>query len=426
MTDRSKRSGTIYGPFPFMDSLNTRIADQRRPSLAVLIAISAVGPLALNIFMPSMPGMVTVFETSPAMVQLTLSLYLIAISVAQLIIGPLSDHFGRRPILLAGMALFLVGTLACRLAPSIDALIVGRIIQGAGGCAGLVLARSVVRDLYSRNKSASMIGYVTMGMAVAPMIGPAIGGYLDGIRGWESSFDLMLAIGVVVFIASYFDLNETNRHRTPDFGFRPALRSYATLSGYGAFWIFALTSSFASGVFFSFLGGAPFIVTDLMHLTPTQYGLYFALVAGGYLTGNFLSGRYAERTGIVAMIMIGNTLSVVAVAAIAIGFAFEFYHPLALFGPMFFTSMANGLTLPNAIAGAVSVRPELAGAAAGLSGSLQVGAGAVASAIVGALIAGEAFGATGWPLVLVMAITSILAFLTGLLCLSMKSLRSAA
>lgn len=399
----------------------TESASQRRPSLAILIAMAAISPLAMNIFMPSMPGMVKVFDTSPAMVQLTLSLFLVAISLSQLLIGPLSDFFGRRPVLLASMAFFVLASFACRFAPNIEALIAARILQGASGCAGLVLARTVVRDLYSREKSASMIGYVTMGMAVAPMVGPAIGGYLDGINGWQSSYDLMIVLGILVLVGAYWDLNETNHNCSPDFGLRQTLQRYAILSRYSSFWAFTLTSSFASCVFFSFLGGAPFIVTNIMHLAPSEYGLYFTLVAGGYITGNFLSGRYSERFGVFRMIMTGNLLSMVAVGAMGIGFALEIYHPLALFGPMFFSSLSNGLTLPNAVAGAVSVRPDLAGAASGLSGSLQTGIGAGASITVGALIASNIFGETGWPLVLVMAVSSGLAFLTGLMCLTIRN-----
>jgi len=394
---------------------------QRRPSLAILIAMAAISPLAMNISMPSMPGMVSVFDTSAAMVQLTLSLFLVAISLSQLLIGPLSDFFGRRPVLLASMALFVLASVACRFAPDIEALIAARILQGASGCAGLVLARTIVRDLYSRDKSASMIGYVTMGMAVAPMVGPAIGGYLDGIGGWQSSYDLMILLGVLVVIGAYWDLNETNHNRSPDFGLRQTVKSYAVLTHYSAFWAFTLTSSFAACVFFSFLGGAPFIVTTLMNLTPSEYGLYFTLVAGGYITGNFLSGRFSERFGVFRMIMTGNVFSLLAVSAMGINFALENYHPLALFGPMFFSSLSNGMTLPNAVAGAVSVRPDLAGAASGLSGSLQMGMGAAASMTVGALIASTQFGGTGWPLVTVMAVSSVLAFLSGLFCLALRN-----
>lgn len=392
----------------------------RRPSLGILIAMAAISPLAMNISMPSMPGMVSVFDTSPAMVQLTLSFFLVAISLSQLLIGPLSDYFGRRPVLLASMVLFVLASAACRFAPTIEALIAARVLQGAGGCAGLVLARTVVRDLYGRDKSASMIGYVTMGMAVAPMVGPAIGGYLDGINGWQSSYDLMILLGIAVVIGAYWDLNETNRNRSPDFGLRQTLKSYATLSRYFSFWAFTLTSSFAACVFFSFLGGAPFIVTTVMGLAPSEYGLYFTLVAGGYITGNFLSGRYSERYGVFRMIMTGNIFSMIAVSAMGINFALDNYHPLALFGPMFFSSLSNGLTLPNAVAGAVSVRPDLAGAASGLSGSLQTGIGAAASMTVGALIASNLFGETGWPLVTVMAVSSVLAFMSGLMCLAVR------
>lgn len=388
--------------------------------MAVLVAMSAVSPLALNIYVPSMPGMVGAFETSATMVQLTLSLYLASIAVTQLIIGPLSDVYGRRPVVLYGLVLFIIGTLICRFAPTIDTLIMGRVIQGAGGCTGLVLARSVVRDLYGREKSASMIGYVTMGMAVAPMIAPAIGGILDGLYGWQSGFDLMILIGVLVLAATVADLNETNQNRKPNLGLRQTVASYRTLGRYPAFWAFAATSSFSTAVFFSFLGGAPFVVTDVLDMTPTEYGFFFIMVAGGYIVGNFLSGRFAERNGIVTMMLAGNSLSIVAVSAIGIGFALEVHHPLTLFGPMFVSGIANGLTLPSAIAGAVSVRTDLAGSAAGLSGSLQVGAGAIASAIVGALIGAGTFGPTVWPLVVCMGCASALAFVSGLLCLPFR------
>ena len=392
----------------------------RRPSLAILVAMAAIGPLALNIFMPSMPGMVRVFETTPAMVQLTLSLFLVAIAVAQLIIGPLSDHYGRRPVLLAGMILFVIASLACRLSPTIEALIAARILQGASGCFGLVLSRSIVRDLYQREKSASMIGYVTMGMAVAPMIGPAIGGYLDIVAGWQTPFDLMIVLGLIVLIACYFTLGETNTNPTPSFGLTESLKSYRKLLSSPNFLGFSATSALATCVFFAFLGGAPFIVTEIMGLTPVDYGLYFALVAGGYLVGNFLSGRFAERLGVIAMITTGNVLSLAAIGVMGLGFALGILHPLMLFGPVFFTSMANGMILPNAIAGAVSIRPDLAGAASGLSGSLQMGAGAAASAVVGALLTTSKFAGTQWPLILVMGVASIAAFTAGLVCIVLE------
>src|SRR5690606_20851902 len=168
---------------------------QRRPSLAILIAVTALGPMALNIFIPAMPGMTAVFGVDYGTIQLTLTLYLVGLAVAQLFMGPLSDRFGRRPVLLGGIGLFLAGSLAAALAPSIEALIVARIVQAVGGCAGIVLGRAIVRDTHSREASASMIGYITMVMVVAPMLAPLIGGYLDSWFGWRATFITVLAVG---------------------------------------------------------------------------------------------------------------------------------------------------------------------------------------------------------------------------------------
>src|SRR5690554_5364405 len=173
-----------------MNEMSAPRAAERRPSLVILVTISTVSPLALNIYLPSMPSLVGLFDTTMARVQLTLSLYLAAFALAQIVIGPLSDRYGRRPVLLWGMVVFMLGSLACALAPDIDFLIAGRILQAAGGSTGIVLGRAIVRDLYDRRQAASMIGYVTMGLAIAPMVGPAIGGVLDHVFGWTASFYL--------------------------------------------------------------------------------------------------------------------------------------------------------------------------------------------------------------------------------------------
>jgi len=387
-----------------------------RPSIALLVAMPALSPFALNLFVPSMPGLVEFFNTSPAMVQLTLSLYLAATSLAQLLIGPISDSWGRRPVFLAGMVLFIIGSLIGRMAPDIDVLILARVVQGIGAAAGFVLVRSIIGDLYGREKSASMLGYITMGMVLFPMIGPAIGGYLDGAAGWHSTFDFVTGLGIVLFATAFFGLGETIRERQPDFGLRRTLSNFRTLAFDAPFRSYTLTSSFSACVFYSFVGGGPFVASQVLHLSASAYGLYYTMIALGYVVGNFISGRIAERVGLFAMIQSGNCLSVLVVIAIGLGFASGSNNPLILFVPMFFSSVANGLTLPSAIAGAVSVRPDLSGAAAGLSGSLQLGAGAIASAIVGALMTRPDLGATAWPLVAIMGISAVLAMVTGWSC----------
>lgn len=376
----------------------------RRPTIALLVAVSAVSPLALNIYLPSMPVLVDVFDTTAAMVQLSLSLFLASIALAQIGIGPLSDRYGRRPVLLWGLVVFILGSVVCALADSIEVLLVGRVLQAAGGCAGIVLGRAIVRDLFDRSRAASMIGYVTMGLAVAPMIGPAIGGTLDQTFGWRTSSYLMVVLGVLVLVWAAAELHETNHTRTRGGGLRGLIASYATLSRSSLFWAYTITSAATSCVFFSFLGGAPFIAANMLDMTPATYGLYFMMVAAGYILGNGISGRFSGRVGIGRMIIGGTAVLVVAVSAIALPFALGLVHPLSLFAPMFVVGIGNGMTLPNAIAGAVSVRPDLAGAASGLSGSLQMGAGGLASALVGWLVSGVLWPGTIWPLVLVMAV----------------------
>ncbi|WP_417768714.1 multidrug effflux MFS transporter [Stappia sp.] len=401
-------------------SVSSALAE-RRPSIALLVAVSAVNPLALNIYLPSMPTLVGIFGTTAGMAQLTLSLYLAAVAVAQIGIGPLSDRHGRRPVLLWGLAIFVVGSVVCALSNTIEVMLVGRVLQAVGGCSGIVLGRAIVRDLYDRSQAASMIGYVTMGLAVAPMIGPVLGGTLDENFGWRTSSYLMVVLGILVFIWSWFELHETNHNRVSGGGLAGLARSYAALVRSPVFVSYAMTSAFTSAVFFSFLGGAPFIAAELLHMTPSTYGLYFMLVAAGYMAGNWVSGRFSGRIGIGRMITSGNSVLALAVATIAFFFWSGLLHPLALFGPMFFVGVGNGMSLPNAIAGAVSVRPDLAGAASGLTGSMQIGAGAVTSALSGWLLSGVLWPGTIWPLVLVMAVACVIAVLAGIAALLLET-----
>jgi len=351
----------------------------RVPSLAILIAISWVNPLALNIYVPSMPRIIEALHTDAATVQLTLSLFLASVAVAQLILGPVSDIFGRRPVVLIGMVVFVFASGLCSMAQSVEMLIVGRILQAAGGCSGIVLARSIVRDLFSHQRAASMIGYVTAGMAIAPLLGPAIGGVLDQFYGWRASFVLVTLLGAGVLVSAWLDLHETNRNRGRADGFGRMFSGFSILARYPLFWSYTFTMSFASGVFFGFLGAAPFVSSQVMGLSPAGYGLYFAMIAGGYMIGNVISGRFAEKVGTSVLIMAGGILCLAATLAMMAAFVSGLLHPLAMFGPMFFVGIANGLITPAAMAGVVSLRPEHAGAASGIAGSLQLGGGAIAT-----------------------------------------------
>lgn len=269
-----------------------------------------------------------------------------------------------------------------------------------------MLSRAIVRDMVPPEQAASMIGYVTMGMSLMPMIGPALGGVLNDAFGWQSSFIMLGISGVIVLWLIYADLGETNQHKSASFGAQ--FRAYPDLIRARRFWGYTLTAGFASGAFFSFLGGAPFISKQILGLTATEMGGYFSIVALGYMAGNFLSGRYSQRAGINRMMVAGGAVCTLGALMSLALFEFGILHPLSLFGPMFFVGIGNGMTLPNANAGIVSVRPHLAGSASGLSGAITIGSGAGLAALAGVLLTPETGAA---PLFMVMVAVSLLAIL---------------
>jgi multidrug resistance protein len=238
-----------------------------RPPYVVLVAISAVGPLALNIFVPSMPGLQSEFGVSYGRVQLTLTLYIIGMALCQLVYGPLSDRFGRRPVLLAGMALFVVASILAALATSITVLIAARLLQAIGGASGLVLSRAIVRDLYDRDRSASVLGYITMAFVVAPMLAPTVGGLLDQIAGWRSIFVLLALLGAAALAATWRKLPETNRNLAPSIRIAGLAAGYLTLLRSPSFLAYAFTLGFSSAVFFAFIAGAPYVMVVVLERT---------------------------------------------------------------------------------------------------------------------------------------------------------------
>ncbi len=361
---------------------NAEVLTAPRPSFAILVAISAIGPLAMNILVPSMPGLEKSFAVPYGTVQLTLTLYLIGMAVCQLIYGPASDHFGRRPMLLAGLALFFLASVAAALATNIYFLIAARLVQAIGGSAGIVLARAMVRDVYSREKSASMISYVTMAFVVAPMVAPVLGGLLEQYASWRAGFWLLAALDAAVLAAAFATLPEThvNRRTTVNLGF---ITNAGTLMTHSLFRTYALTIAFTSAIYYAFLGGAPHLMIDIMGRTPFEYGLWFISISATYMVANFLSGRYTQRAGLDRMIVTGNVIALVGCLACLAAALTDHLTPVTLFLPVAFAGFGNGLTLPNGTAAAISVEPRMTGAAAGMAGFTQMVVGSSASQIVG-------------------------------------------
>lgn len=376
---------------------------QTPPHLFTLVLAAATSALAMNIFLPSLPGMARYFNSEYGVAQLAVSLYLAATAVLQLVIGPLSDLYGRRRVMLTCFLIFIVSTALAIVAPTIETLLALRVMQ-AFSVAGIVLSRAVVRDTVGTAEAASRIGYVTMGMAVAPMIGPVIGGVLDELYGWQAAFVVTLIFAILSFAAVYLDLGETNHRRAASLTAQFA--TYPELARSRRFWGYVLTAAFTSGAFFAFLGGGPYVATEILGMSPSGYGLYFAFISFGYMFGNFLTGRYSTRVGLNWMMLVGNVICCMGAVLSLVMFGSGLNHPVSLFGPVMLMGIGNGLTLPNAMAGMVSMRPHLAGSASGLGGALQLGGGAAMSVLSGALLSPES---GPYPLLWVMLVSSIAA-----------------
>lgn len=372
--------------------------------LFVLVALTALGPMSMQIFLPALPAIRNEFAITGAAAQATLSVSMLAIALSTLIYGPLSDRFGRRPIVIFGLVVYLVGSAICAAAPDIWTLVMGRALQGAGGASGMVLARAIVRDVYSRERSAAVIAYLTTAMAVAPMAAPAIGGVLTDFVGWRANFGFIGLIGLAIGVLVVVRLSETHTERETDFGFGEMMRGFARLLARPIFCGYALNAAFSLSVFFAFISGAPYVMVDVLHRPASEYGFYFILTATGFMSGSFVAAKVSERVGIDRMILLGSTISFAAVAITAGLLAAGLWHPMTLFGMAAVGAFAVGLSMPNAQAGAISVNPKAAGTASGLSGFIQMAVGAGVAQLVGTIHNG-----TPYPMIGVMLVCAALA-----------------
>ncbi len=364
--------------------------------------MAGLSALAMNIFLPSLPAMTAYFDTEYRMMQLSVAVYLAVNAVMQIVIGPMSDKFGRRPVVLSGIVLFCLATLGCVFVTDVYAFLFFRMCQ-AVIVTSMVLSRAIVRDIVPQNEAASMIGYVTMGMAVVPMIGPAIGGILEELMNWQANFWLLFLLGVGLYWICWRDLGETAQRSGLTLG--QQFREYPELFLSPRFWGYALAACFSAGAFFSYLGGAPFVGSEVFGLDASELGLYFGAPAVGYFLGNWLSGRYSVRIGVNPMVLAGSIIITLGMVLSILLFWAGHGTALTFFGFMSFVGLGNGLAMPNATAGMLSVRPHLAGTASGLGGAIMIGGGAALSALAGALLAP---GTGAWPLLWLMLFTSVL------------------
>ncbi len=361
-----------------------------------------IGPFTMQILVPSLPAMGRDLGVNTATLQLTVTLYLLGVAVGQLFYGPLSDRFGRRPLLMGGLAVYAVASLAAALAGGIGALVVARVAQALGACAGVVLARAVIRDVWARDEAASVLGYVTMGMTIAPMLAPLLGSLLEESVGWRGSMWACLAVGLPLAVVAWARLPETLPAPQPLPGLFAIGRAFAALWAVPAFRAYCGVTACATGVFFAFLGGAPYVVVQGMGYSPITFALAFASISVLFAIGNFVAGRLSRRLGVLRMLALGTALTTGGAVLAIVALLTLPPHLLVFFVPMGVVAIGNGMTNPNAIAGALSVRPQLAGTASSLIGALQMGFGACLTFIVGWVEFGAGIGTA-----MTMALTGV-------------------
>lgn len=373
--------------------------------MAILVVTTALGPFAMQIFLPALPIIQDDFAVSAATTQLVFSLSAFAIAIATLFYGPLSDQVGRRPAMLFGLVVFIIGSWLCAVADSITWLIAGRIVQAAGGCAGMVLSRAIIRDVYDREKSAQAIAYVTMAMVAAPMVAPVLGGLMTDIASWRFVFWTGIGVGIAVLAAAWWMLPETHAPSQATSSTGGVKAAFLTLLRSRGFLAYALQAAFSMSVFFAFLGGAPYVMLKVFGLSASQYGLCFMIVSGAFMIGNYSAARLTKRIGIANMILLGSTGTLLGAVAALLAVAFGEFGAWGVFLPMGVTALFQGLAVPNAQAAVVSVHPEIAGSASGLGGFVQMGIAATTAQIVGSFQTGSAM-----PMVVGMALMALLSY----------------
>ncbi|MGM0782598.1 MAG: multidrug effflux MFS transporter [Pseudomonadota bacterium] len=353
-------------------------------TVAVLAALTALGPLATDMYLPAMPAMAEALDTGPDQVQLTLSLYMAGFALAQLFCGPVSDRFGRRPVMIAGFSLFLLASLLCAFAPSIEWLLAGRFLQALGGAAGPVLGRAAVRDIYGPVEAGRVLSYMASTMAMAPALAPIVGAGLLLFFGWESVFLLLsLYAAIMLLILALLMPEPLPQDRRQSVAPRAILANYRLLLTQRSFIGYTLINAAGFAGLFAFLSGSSFVLIEFMGLTPFEYGIGFALIVLGFFSGTLFSGRYSHHLGRDRLLLLatlvcalaGSTMAVLAIAGI--------HEPWAVIGPHILFLVGFGIVMPQSMAGALAPNPHCAGSASSLFGFLQMTIAALGGALVG-------------------------------------------
>ena len=355
---------------------NNDIASSRL-MLLMLVAMTGVAPISLYMLVPALPMLATLFQRDISIAQMTVSLYMVGIACSQIIMGPLSDKFGRRPVLLWGLALMVAASIGCMFAQNLPQLIAARFLQALGGATGMVVSRAIIRDLYSRERIGAMISLVIAVMMIAQMLSPLTGGLLETAFGWRAIFYVVTAASLVIAVIIALALPETRRDRVEGRGFRGDVGSLVTSR---AFIGYVLCQVLASQIIFAFAGGGPYIVVTQMGRTSAEYGAWFATTGFAYLIGNLFCVRFAPRHQLEKLIWLGLALQFTG-SLLNLTWSISGINqaPAWLFGTQMIVMFANAFVMSNSAAGAISVRPDAAGTASGAMGFLQMGIGSLVS-----------------------------------------------
>jgi DHA1 family bicyclomycin/chloramphenicol resistance-like MFS transporter len=371
--------------------------------LLMLVVMTGVAPISLYMLVPALPVLATTFGRDISVAQMTVSLYMVGIALSQLVMGPLSDRFGRRPVLLAGLGLMVVAGVGSIFAETLPQLIAARFFQALGGASGMVISRAIIRDLYPRERVGAMISLVVAALMIAQMVSPLTGGLLETAFGWRAILYLITAASLIVATFIALVLPETRRDRATSGGFRVDV---GKLIRNRAFVGYLLCQVLASQILFAFAGGGPYIVVTQMGRSSAEYGAWFAMTGFGYFVGNLLCVRFAPRHSLESLIWFGLALQVGGTLLNLIwSIAGLNQAPLWLFGTQMIVMIASAFVMANSAAGAISIRPEAAGTASGAMGFLQQGIGSLISQF-GAYLGGHS--ATTLPLTSAVLAISLL------------------
>jgi DHA1 family bicyclomycin/chloramphenicol resistance-like MFS transporter len=360
----------------------------------LLAALSAVGPLTTDMYLPSLPDISRQLGASTAQVQLTLSAYLIGFAIGQIFHGPISDRHGRKPVLIAALALYCLASLACALSTSVEMLIVARFVQGVGGSGGIVLARAIVRDMYTGARAGRELSVIGSVMGLAPVLAPIAGGVLQSAFGWRAIFITLVIGGVIGVTVVWLTLQETLRERAADrVSPRSMAKGYRYVARHPAYLAYLALATTSYAGLFAWISGASFVLQNLYGLTPFNFGVAFAVGSAGYMGGAIVSARLVMRMGIDGTLGVGAAMLAIGGLGMVATVAFGLKSPFLLVLPVSVYLAGLGMVLPQSIAGAMTPFPDRAGAASSLLGFVQQSGAAMCGALVGWLL-----GANAWPL----------------------------